>query len=140
MQNARCVRARTRLLGFALAAFCVTAAAHHSIGSVYDGTKRLTLEGQVTDFQFVNPHPFLVVAATAGAEGEQRWRLEMDNRSELSGIGMTAQTFKAGDRVIVTGSLSRTQPQQLYLWRLERPADGFRYEQIGTRPYISSRP
>jgi hypothetical protein len=72
-----------------------------------------------------------------GADGKtEEWRLEMDNRSELESIGMTADTLRPGDRVVVAGSLARSMPNSLYIRRLERPADGFVYEQVGSSPRI----
>jgi hypothetical protein len=111
--------------------------AHHSIAGVYDSSRPMTVEGRVTEFRFVNPHPILVIEVETGTE-RQSWQLEMDNRFELADIGMTAETFTAGDRVVATGSLGRTEPQRLYLRRLDRPADGFRYEQIGSRPRVNT--
>ncbi len=108
--------------------------AHHSFSSIYDSSKNVVLEAVVTEFQFVHPHPFLLVSV-AGAS----WRAEMDNRFELVDIGMTAETFKAGDRVVVSGSPGRTQVRTLYMWRLERPADGLLYEQVGGTPSLRSR-
>ena len=64
------------------------------------------------------------------------WRLEMDNRYELIEEGMTADTLKPGDRVVARGSVSRSNPQGMYLMRLDRQSDGFRYEQIGASPRI----
>lgn len=125
------------LLSSALAiAGGVTAQAHHSISSVYDSARPAMLEGTVAQFQLINPHPFLLVDVTDRAGNAQRWRLEMDNRSELVAIGVTASTLKPGDRVVVKGSLARRQPQALYLLRLDRPADGFWYEQVGNSPRI----
>jgi hypothetical protein len=122
----------------AIATSTVAMLAHHSISSVYDGSRRATIEGSVAEFQLINPHPFLFVDV-ANARGQtDRWRLEMDNRFELVAIGVTAQTFKAGDRVVVTGSLARTQPHSLYVRRLDRPADGFWYEQVGFSPQIGT--
>jgi hypothetical protein len=106
-----------------------TAGAHHSISAVYDSARQQRIEGVVAEFQFVNPHPFLIVTVTPTGAPPESWRLEMDNRFELSGIGMTADTLKPGDRVVVTGSEGRTDPRALYVRQLDRPADGFRYEQ-----------
>jgi hypothetical protein len=111
------------------------ARAHHSITRVYDGTQQVTLEGVVTEFRFINPHPFLVVDVSVDGSSES-WQLEMDNRVELVRIGVTAETFRPGDRVVVSGSIGRTQPQTLYLRRLERGADGLLYEQRGGTPTI----
>jgi hypothetical protein len=110
--------------------------AHHSISAVYL-SRQASVEGVVTEFQFVNPHPFVIVTVDDGGES---WRLEMDNRVELAGIGMTSETLKPGDRVVVTGSLARTEPRRLYIRQLDRPADGFRYEQVGSRPRVNTGP
>ena len=112
------------------------AAAHHSISSIYDGSRRVTLDGSVTQFQLINPHPFLFIEVKDSNGPARKWRLEMDNRSELAAIGVTAATFKPGDRVVVSGSLARAEPASLYLLRLDRPSDGFWYEQVGNTPRI----
>ena len=83
----------------------------------------------------INPHPFLIVEVRNGGDAV-RWKGELDNRHELVAIGMTADTLKPGDRVILSGNGGRTQPQSLYVYRLDRPADGFWYEQVGMSPRI----
>ena len=113
---------------------------HHSISSLYDSSRQVNLEGIVAEFQLVNPHPFLFIDVADATGRSQRWRLEMDNRSELAAIGVTASTFKPGDRVMVRGSLARTQGERLYLVRLDRPADGFWYQQIGQSPKVGRAP
>ena len=112
--------------------------AHHSIAGVYDSNQQVTIEGIVTRFNFVNPHPFVTVDVRDSRGAAQQWRLEMDNRSELAEVGVTSETLKPGDRVIVSGNPARAQSQSLYVRRLDRPADGFRYEQVGSSPRIST--
>ena len=76
-------------------------------------------------------------ASRAASNGNlQPWKLELDNRRELLDVGVTGETLKAGDRLVVSGSPARAQPRNLYVRRLERPADGFLYEQIGSSPSI----
>jgi hypothetical protein len=116
--------------------FGVTIEAHHSIAAVYDSTQPVKIDGVVTAIQFINPHPFVFVDARDYKGTVQSWRLEMDNLRELSDIGFTADTLKQGDRVVVTGHLARREPRGLYIRTLDRPADGFRYEQIGFSPTI----
>jgi len=118
-----------------LAAGVAAAQAHHSIARVYDSSRRVTVAGVVEEFQLVNPHPLLMMSVERGGQVQQ-WRLEMDNRRELVEIGVTAATFRPGDRLVVSGSLARTQSQNLYVLRLDRPADGFWYEQVGQTPRI----
>jgi hypothetical protein len=108
--------------------------AHHSLSGVYDSSIRLTLAAVVVEFRFVNPHPLLIVTAAASGERQAEWRLEMDNRFELEAIGMTARTFARGDRVTVSGSRGHGNATSLYVCRLDRPADGLWYEQVGSSP------
>ena len=130
------MRVRLFIAFAALAGLAVTADAHHSIAGMYDQGRRVTLDGIIAQYQFVNPHPFVVVDVTTNGT-TQSWKAELDNRWELQNIGMTPTTFNAGDRVLVSGSPGRDRTPLLYVWRLERPADGFLYEQIGTSPRVS---
>ena len=127
-------------LGIAVVASAAVAHAHHSIAGVYDGSRPVTIDGVVAQFQFINPHPFVVIDVKDASGRAQQWTAEMDNRRELVEIGFDSATLKPGDRVVVTGSPSRAQQQSLYIRRLERPADGFSYEQIGNSPSIGRTP
>ena len=125
-------------LGAAISISGNAAGAHHSL-SDYDSSREATVDGMIAQYQFVNPHPFLVLDVKDRSGAVQQWKLEMDNRSELSDIGVTKETFKVGDRVVVSGSPGHTQPRILYIRKLERPADGFGYEQVGNSPKLRSR-
>ena len=115
-----------------------TAEAHHSISGMYDTRRDLRVEGVVTHFEFINPHAFITLEVPGTGRTPQRWRVELDDRGELSDIGMTAQTLQPGDRVIVVGSPARREANRLYLDRLDRPADGYSFEQVGGRPRLRS--
>ena len=130
------MRVRLFIAFAALSVLAVTADAHHSIAGMYDQSRRVTLDGVIAQYQFVNPHPFVVVDVTMNG-ATQSWKAELDNRWELQNIGMTPTTFNAGDRVVVSGSPGRDRTPLLYVWRLERAADGLLYEQIGTSPRVS---
>lgn len=110
--------------------------AHHSIAGMYDSRKEATVDGIITQFRFISPHPFIELK---DARTGQSWQLELDNRREFEAIGITADTLKAGDRVIVVGSMSRREANQMYARRLNRPADGFGFEEVGSRPQLSGR-
>jgi hypothetical protein len=130
---------RLALLAFLLGTLGgLTAEAHHSISAVYDRSHSVSLRGTIVEFALVQPHPFVVIA-TREEGREQRWRGELDNRHELVAIGVTASTLKPGDEVVVSGSASRNQQHQLYVLRLDRPGDGFWYEQVGASPRIGTR-
>jgi hypothetical protein len=130
------MKRRAFLVAAAISVAGTATHAHHSISTVYDSSRRVTLEGVVDRFQLVHPHPSLIINVRSPAGEVQRWQLEMDNLRELGSIGVTANTFKPGDVVVVTGSPARRPGQKLYLLRLDRRADGFWYEQVGTSPRI----
>ena len=113
--------------------------AHHAIGAVYDSSQPVTLEGAITAFHYVNPHPFLEIQVLAADGQAESWRLEFDNLHELVAAGMNVKTFQVGDRITVTGSKSRDDSRSAYVRRLERRADGFLYEQVGSRPRVRNR-
>jgi len=134
------MKPRLLTIVFGLVLSCMAAQAHHSISGAYITSKEITVEGIVREFHFVNPHPFLVVEVRNANGMVQTWRLEMDNRSELSEVGMKNSTFKSGDRIVASGNPAATQKESLYIRKLERASDGFQYEQIGSSPVIKSKP
>jgi hypothetical protein len=113
--------------------------AHDAISTFYDMGRRLTIEAIVRELHFVNPHPFVLVDVRSSDGAAEPWRLEMDNRRELVEIGFTNQTLKPGDTIVVAGSPARHEARSLYVRRLDRPADGFWYEQVGPTPRIRPR-
>jgi hypothetical protein len=115
----------------ALAALAAPAQAHHSLTN-YDSGRVVELTGEVTEFHYTQPHPFLVIAVAGAA-----WKLEMDNLWELDAVGVARDTFRPGDRVTVSGSPDRGGARALYLRRLDRSRDRLRYEQVGTSPRLT---
>jgi hypothetical protein len=130
---------RAALLAAAWTLGAVTLAAHHSISAVYDSRKQVTVTGTVREFQFINPHPWIGVdMAEDGAV--RRWKLELDNRWELVDVGMSAETFKAGDVITARGSAGRDGARSVYVLRLDRSSDGLHYEQAGPSPSLRFQP
>ena len=126
------------ILTFVMTLGGTLAQGHHSISAAYDRDRPVKLDGVLVQFAMVQPHPYVVVEIKDGRD-TARWRGELDNRWELVAIGMTEETLKPGDRVVLNGSSGRNQPRTLYVWRLDRPADGFWYEQVGMSPKIGFR-
>lgn len=112
--------------------------AHHSITGVYDTRREIAVDGVVTDFQFVSPHPFVLADVVRSGVAE-RWRLDMDDRSEMREIGMTESTLRSGDRIAVAGNPARQDPHRLYIRRLERPLDGYAWEIVRSSPRLRAR-
>lgn len=121
---------------FALLLAPLAASGHHSLSAVYDQSRRVNVDAQVVQFHFVNPHPYLLADVRTADGRTVRWRLEMDNRRELTAIGITDQTWRPGDRIVASGSPDRNGEFALYAWSIERPRDRFLYEQVGGTPRI----
>ena len=77
-------------------------AAHHST-AIYDSDNPVELAGTVVDWQFVNPHVFIVLeVADAATNAKQVWNLEGSNTAGLFRRGWTPNTLKPGDKIVVT--------------------------------------
>ena len=77
--------------------------AHHGDAGRYEDTSS-TVVGTVVDFQFVNPHSVLVLDVTDDSGKVERWTGELGSPSSLSrNWGWTRDTFKAGDKITMTG-------------------------------------
>ena len=109
--------------------------AHHSIAAVYDRSASVTLDGVVAEFHLVNPHAFITMRVERNGRAET-WKLELDNRYELVDAGVTAETLKPGDRIVASGSKARDGSRSIYALRIDRRADGFWYEQVGSSPRV----
>jgi hypothetical protein len=48
---------RAAVVVVVVAVWAAAVGAHHSIAGVYDTSRQVTVEGTVTQFQFISPHP-----------------------------------------------------------------------------------
>ena len=109
---------------------------HHSVIGMYNPEMKVTLTGVVAEFHFVGPHPYVVLDADPDETGSWRWRLEFDSRRELASVGVTENTFRPGDELVVTGDYARDGTEKMYVRELHRPEDGLLYECPGFRPSL----
>src|SRR5271168_3594577 len=93
------LRVVVALVGFATGLFAPQLDAHHSY-AMFDPGKQLTLQGDLREFQWTNPHCFLqVLVQRAGAT--QEWSIQMDNPQALYRKGWRPGSIKAGDKLTV---------------------------------------
>ena len=62
----------------------------------------------------------------------------MDNRFELAGHRHDERDAEARRPRRRVGQPRANRPRTLYIRQLDRPADGFRYEQVGSRPRVNT--
>jgi hypothetical protein len=93
---------RALVLAAVVAAVSAPAIAHHS-GAMFDEKKEVTLTGEVKDFQYTNPHSWLIVNVK-GADGKvTAWGFEAEGPSTLLRAGIRKSDFKTGTPIRITG-------------------------------------
>jgi hypothetical protein len=103
-----------------------SAYAHHSFTATYDENKTIKIEGDLVQFMFRNPHAFVHVMAPDENGVMQRWGVEWGGAGQLAGQGVTRESLKPGDHVIITGNPGRNpEDHRLRMRSLLRPSDGF---------------
>ena len=106
--------------------------AHHSYGATYNSKKEIKLEGKLVQFVYRNPHSFVHMEALDEAGVKQRWAVEWSGTSQLANSGVTRESLKVGDQVVVTARPSRvTTEYRALMLRLLRPSDGFSWGSRG---------
>jgi hypothetical protein len=131
--HSRCTRenAVTRALlglGLTVLALAGPAHAHHSFGAFYFEDQSVSIEGDLTEFRYVNPHAWVYIAARDNDGVSRQVGAEWANPSRLNQQGIRKDTLKPGDHVIITGSPAREPSEyKLHLKRIERPADGWKW-------------
>jgi hypothetical protein len=79
------------------------ALAHHS-AAMFDEKKTITVEGEVKEFQFTNPHSWLLVDVTDKDGKVTTWGFEAEGPSTLARAGIRPSDFKVGTRLKITGN------------------------------------
>ena len=103
-------------------------AAHHSFSAYYFEDQSITLEGVVEEWHYRSPHALLMFAVRDQEGGAHTYTAEWGNPSRLNRQGVTKDTLKAGDVVIVTGSPGRVASEyKVHLKGIRRPADGWNW-------------
>jgi len=83
--------------GVLLLAFAGPALAHHSF-AMFDHTRTVTLKGEVTRFQWTNPHALLELDVP-GPGGMKHFTLELTSINMMQRLGWRSSDIKAGDKV-----------------------------------------
>ena len=92
-----------RTVGFAgIAALmsAMPAVAHHSF-AMFDATKLMTLEGTVKQFQWTNPHAWIILLVADGEGQPVQWAIEMNGPTGLARDGWYPKTLTPGMKVKV---------------------------------------
>jgi len=106
--------------------------AHHSFAATYFEDKQEKVEGDLVQFLFRNPHSFVHLEVKEPNGQLVRYAVEWGGGGQLGRQGVTRDTLKVGDHVVIIGNPGRNpEDHRLRMIRLQRPADGYTW---GGRP------
>ena len=88
------------IAGFTASLFAIPAFGHHSM-AMFDQTQVQSIRGTVTDFEWVNPHSWLHLTVNGENGNEESWSITGGSPRNMSFIGWTADTVRAGDEIEV---------------------------------------
>src|ERR1700716_1044752 len=89
------------LAGIAVAIYASPAFAHHSF-AMFDADTKMTVEGIVKEFQWTNPHAWIMLTV-ANAEGKpEPWAIELNGPSGLVRQGWKPKTLTPGMPITLT--------------------------------------
>jgi Family of unknown function (DUF6152) len=102
--------------------------AHHSFAATYFEDKTQKIEGNLVQFLYRNPHSFVHVEAPDDKGVMQRWAVEWGAGGQLGRQGVTRETLKPGDHVIIVGNPGRNpEDHRLRMVNITRPSDGWKW-------------
>ena len=106
--------------------------AHHSFAATYFEDKQEKVEGDLVQFLFRNPHSFVHLEVKQANGEVVRYAVEWGGGGQLGRQGVTRDTLKVGDHVVIIGNPGRNpEDHRLRMIRLQRPSDGYTW---GGRP------
>jgi len=86
------------LAGVAIAMFAAPALAHHSF-AMFDAEKNIKLDGTVKEFQWTNPHSWILMMVKNQQGVDEQWAIEMGGPAGLARQGWVPKTLTPGMKV-----------------------------------------
>lgn len=121
-------------LGLAVAAaLCIqtNVYAHHSFAATYFEDQTVTIQGKLVQFLYRNPHSFVHVEAPDDKGVMQTWAVEWGAGGQLSRDGVTRESLKPGDDVIIKGNPGRNpDDHRIRMQSITRPSDGWSWKGV----------
>ena len=92
-----------RSLGMMAYVFLLAPIQAHHAGVMFEEEKEVTVEGVVKEFQYTNPHSWLLVDVTGDSGEVTTWGFEAEGPSTLMRRGIRIGDLRPGTKVTITG-------------------------------------
>ena len=101
---------------------------HHSFAATYAEDKHATVEGKLVQFTFRNPHSFIQIDSKQEDGKIVRWTVEWGGAGVLGNQGLTRDTLRPGDFLVITGAPGRNEEDhRMRMQSIQRPSDGWKW-------------
>jgi len=122
---------KTMVAALSLAALtAATVHGHHSFAAEFSSTNIQTIKGTVVEFQWMNPHAYIILDVTDSKGTTARWGVQSRNLSILKRQGLSKQTFQAGEVITVELFHHHDPMKNVGFARFIVKADGTKYDVI----------
>ncbi len=90
------------LTGLILAMTLTPLQAHHST-AMFDDQREVTMTGIIKEFQYTNPHSWLIIDVTNDDGSVTTWGFEAEGPTTLTRSGIRKSTLPPGTKITITG-------------------------------------
>jgi hypothetical protein len=102
--------------------------AHHSFAATYQEDKTAQIQGKLVQFTFRNPHSFLQIDSKDDDGKLIRWTVEWSGAGQLGDQGITRDSLRPGDELIITGNPGRNaEDHRMRMKSMQRTSDGLKW-------------
>ena len=88
---------------------------------MFDMTKRITVSGTVTSFEWTNPHCYIEIDAADESGAVKHWSVEMGSPSILQQSGWKFSSLKKGDKTTLIINPLKTGQAGGFLYQATLP-------------------
>jgi len=91
------------LIAAAAVLFAVPVLAHHAFSAEFDANAPITLKGEITRIEWINPHTWIHIAVKDPKGKTDEWMVEGGTPNTLQRRGITRDSLAIGTVIVVQG-------------------------------------